>query len=66
MVRFRYKLVLFFSLIVVLAGIYGVNFWRASEEIPNYRTEKIVKGNITKSISANGTLNVCVQPSHLA
>ena len=60
MVRFRHKLVVFLSLIVVLAGIYGVNFWRASEKIPNFRTEKITKGNITKSISANGTLNPVV------
>ncbi len=60
MARFRYKLIALFSLIVIPAGIYGFNFWRAAEEVHNYRTEKIVKGNIVKAISANGTLNPVV------
>jgi len=60
MARFRYKLVAVFSLIAIPAGIYGFNVWRASEEAPHYRTEKIAKGNIVKSISANGTLNPVV------
>ncbi|MGZ8174438.1 MULTISPECIES: efflux RND transporter periplasmic adaptor subunit [Methylobacter] len=60
MARFRYKLVAVFSLIAIPAGIYGFNVWRAAEEIPHYRTEKIAKGNIVKTISANGTLNPVV------
>ncbi|MDO9271165.1 MAG: efflux RND transporter periplasmic adaptor subunit [Methylobacter sp.] len=54
------KLIALFSLIAISAGIYGFNFWRATEEVHNYRTEKIVKGNIVKMISANGTLNPVV------
>jgi HlyD family secretion protein len=60
MARFRYKLVAVFSLIAIPAGIYGFNVWRAAEEVPHYRTEKIAKGNIVKTISANGTLNPVV------
>jgi len=60
MARFRYTLIAVFILIAIPAGIYGFNFWRASEEAPHYRTEKIAKGNIVKSISANGTLNPVV------
>jgi len=60
MARFRYKLVAVFSLIAIPAGIYGFNVWRAAEEVPHYRTEKIVKGSIVKTISANGTLNPVV------
>jgi len=63
MIRFwviQHKLVAFLCLIGVLTGIYWFSPWRVSEEIPNYRTEKIVKGNIIKSISANGTLNPVV------
>jgi len=60
MARFRYKLVAVFSLIAIPAGIYGFNVWRASEEVPHYRTEKIAKGSIVKTISANGTLNPVV------
>jgi len=54
------KFVALIGVTVVLACIYGLYFWRTSERSPNYRTEKIVKGSITKSISANGTLNPVV------
>jgi HlyD family secretion protein len=54
------KYVALSGVLVVLVCIYGLNFWRTSERYPNYRTEKIVKGSITKSISANGTLNPVV------
>jgi HlyD family secretion protein len=60
MARFRYKLIAVFSLITIAAGIYYFNVWRAAEKDHNYRTEKIVKGNIVKTISANGTLNPVV------
>jgi len=56
----RYKLIAVFSLIVITAGIYYYSVWRAAEENHNYRTEKIAKGNIVKTISANGTLNPVV------
>jgi len=60
MARFRYTLIAVFSLIAIPAGIYGFNVWRAAEEVPHYRTEKIARGNIVKTISANGTLNPVV------
>ncbi|MGZ5043355.1 MAG: efflux RND transporter periplasmic adaptor subunit [Methylobacter sp.] len=60
MARFRYKLIAVFSLIVIAAGIYYFNVWSAAQKSPNYRTEKIAKGNIVKTISANGTLNPVV------
>ncbi|MGZ4980373.1 MAG: efflux RND transporter periplasmic adaptor subunit [Methylobacter sp.] len=60
MARFRYKLIAVFSLIVIAAGIYYFNVWSAAQKNPNYRTEKIAKGNIVKTISANGTLNPVV------
>lgn len=56
----RHKLIAVFSLIAIAAGIYWFSPWHASEQIPNYRTEKIGKGNIIKAISANGTLNPVV------
>ncbi|MDP1666209.1 MAG: efflux RND transporter periplasmic adaptor subunit [Methylobacter sp.] len=54
------KLIALFSLIAISAGIYGFNFWRATEQVHNYRTETIAKGNIVKTVSANGTLNPVV------
>ena len=60
MARFRYKLIALFCLIAIPAGIYGFNVWRAADEAHNYRTEQIAKGNIVKTISANGTLNPVV------
>ncbi|MGZ5526897.1 MAG: efflux RND transporter periplasmic adaptor subunit [Methylomonas sp.] len=60
MARFRYKLITVFGLIAVAAGIYYYSAWRAAEKNHNYRTEKIVKGDIVKTISANGTLNPVV------
>lgn len=60
MANFRYELFILFSLIAIAAGIYGFNVWHTAERAPQYRTEKIVKGNITKTISANGTLNPVV------
>jgi len=60
MARFRYTLIAVFSLIAIPAGIYGFNVWRAAEDVPHYGTEKIAKGNIIKTISANGTLNPVV------
>jgi HlyD family secretion protein len=60
MARFRYKLIAVFSLIAIAAGIYYYSVWRAAEKDHNYRTEKIAKGNIVKTISANGTLNPVV------
>lgn len=56
----RYKLIALISLIAIAAGIYGFNVWRSAEKAPHYRTEKIAKGNIVKTISANGTLNPVV------
>jgi len=55
-----HKLVVFFCLIAVLAGMYWFNSWRASEQTPHYRTETIGRGGIVKTISANGTLNPVV------
>ncbi len=56
----RYKLIVFLSLIAIAAGVYGFHVWRTAEQAPRYRTEKITKGNIVKTISANGTLNPVV------
>jgi HlyD family secretion protein len=56
----RYKLIVLFSLIAIGAGVYGFNVWRKAGQDHNYRTEKITKGDIVKSISANGTLNPVV------
>jgi HlyD family secretion protein len=56
----RYKLIAIFSLIVIAAGIYYYSVWRKADQDHNYRTEKIAKGNIVKTISANGTLNPVV------
>jgi HlyD family secretion protein len=56
----RYKLIAVFGLIVVAAGIYYYSAWRAAEKNHNYRTENITKGDIVKTISANGTLNPVV------
>lgn len=54
------KLTTFLGLISILAGIYWFSPWRASEDVPRYLTEKILKGNIIKAVSANGTLNPVV------
>jgi len=56
----RYKLIALFSLIAIAVGIYGFNVWRKADQDHNYRTEKITKGDIVKTISANGTLNPVV------
>jgi HlyD family secretion protein len=56
----RYKLIAIFSLIVIAAGLYYYSAWRKADQDHNYRTEKIAKGNIVKTISANGTLNPVV------
>jgi len=56
----RYKLIVFLSLVAIAAGVYGFHIWRTAEQAPHYRTEQIAKGNIVKTISANGTLNPVV------
>jgi HlyD family secretion protein len=56
----RYKLIVLFSLIAIVAGVYGFNVWRKAGQDHNYRTEKITKGDIVKMVSANGTLNPVV------
>ncbi|SJM91696.1 Efflux transporter, RND family, MFP subunit [Crenothrix polyspora] len=45
---------------MAMAGTYGYLKWPKSAPLPQYRTETLVKGNIVKSVSANGTLNPVV------
>ncbi|MEY3202566.1 MAG: hypothetical protein RIR70_2116 [Pseudomonadota bacterium] len=55
----RRRLVLYLVLLLVAAGA-GLAVWlgvgKANDE-PRYRTEKLDRGNISQSVSANGTLN---------
>ncbi len=50
----------FLALAGIGAGLYWFGPWHTSAQPPNYRTEKIVKGDIVKTVSANGTLNPVV------
>ena len=48
------------GLALVLAGGYAFINWQKSAPIPRYRSETLARGNIIKSVSANGTLNPVV------
>ena len=48
------------ALALVLAGGYAFVVWHKSAPTPEYRLETLTRGNIIKSVSANGTLNPVV------
>jgi HlyD family secretion protein len=48
------------GLALVLAGGYALFVWNKSVPIPQYRIETLTRGNVIKSVSANGTLNPVV------
>ena len=56
----KHKFVLFLTLAVILGGGYWFNSWRTIDSAPRYRTEKIVRGPLVKTVSANGTLDPVV------
>ncbi|POZ51372.1 efflux RND transporter periplasmic adaptor subunit [Methylovulum psychrotolerans] len=56
----RHIAIILLVLAAVLAGGYWFGPWRTAEKKPDYRTEILVKGKLTTSISANGTLNPVV------
>jgi HlyD family secretion protein len=62
MLSTRIKLITYASLsiLALIAGIYIFIFWQASRTDRQYRVEVLSKGTITKTISANGTLNPVV------
>ncbi len=54
------KLIVFLCLLGISASLYWLKPWDSSKTSPDFRTEKIIKGDIVKTISANGTLNPVV------
>jgi len=56
----KHKFVLFVTLAVILGGGYWFNPWRTIDSAPRYRTEKVVRGPLVKTVSANGTLDPVV------
>ena len=57
---FRTKLLLFLIIPLLVAGAYAA--WRLTQKPPGaeYRTVKVERGDIVKTVSANGTLNPVV------
>jgi HlyD family secretion protein len=47
--------------VVVVAAVFGLQYWQQKNGAPEYKTTKVEKGAITASVSASGTLSPVVQ-----
>lgn len=43
--------------VVALVVIAGFFFWKKDKTVPKFRTEKVVRGDITEAVTATGTVN---------
>lgn len=47
--------------LIAVAGVYGLLRWRAAQEaIPRFQTQEVGRGDIVRTVTANGTLNPVV------